>query len=332
MMKLEIFRRAGAAMEMAMSRMIPMRGLVAAMLVPLSFACPAAAATKVNVVTSFSILADLVRQVGGERVEVRAFVGPNTDLHVFQPAPGDAKMLFGADLVIVNGLGLEGWADRLVKASGYKGPLVIASKGIKTIAARNDEHGHGHSHGHAKKGKARTEQRSDPHAWQDVANVKVYVTNIRDALIAVDGVHRADYERTTAVYLQKLDALEADVKAAYANIPQDQRRVITSHDAFGYYSAAYGIEFLAPQGVGGDQEPTAKGVASLIRQIKKEKVKAVFVENISNPRMIERIAKETGVAVGGTLYSDALSEPSGPAGSYIEMIRQNTGLLSSAMR
>lgn len=319
---LNLARRLGAGLEGAM-KLVPISGLLAAMLVPPSFVAPAAAAPKVNVVTSFSILADLVRLVGGERVAVKAFVGPNTDLHVFQPAPGDAKALLAADLVIVNGLGLEGWADRLVRASGYKGDLVVATKGIKPLPARDDGHAHG---------KGKRAERGDPHAWQDVANVKIYVGNIRDALIAADAAGRADYEANAARALAALDALDAEVKAAFAAVPPAQRRVITSHDAFGYYAAAYGIAFLAPQGVSGDSEPTAQGVASLIRQIKKERVKAVFVENISSPRLIERIARETGAALGGTLYSDALSEPGGPAGSYLEMIRHNTRLLSAAMK
>ena len=286
------------------------------------FIPPANAAEKVRVVASFSIIADLVRQVGGDRVEVTGLVGPNTDMHVFQPAPADAKKVLDANLVVINGLGLEGWADRLVKASGYKGPTVVASKGVKALAAADD--GHGHSHG----GKVR----NDPHAWQDVANVKVYVANIRDGLAAVDAEGKAAYDAAAASYLQSLDSLEAEIRAAYADVPKAKRRVITSHDAFAYYGKAYGIDFVAPQGVGGDTEPTAKDVANLIRQIKSEKVKAVFVENISNPRLIERIAKETGASVGGTLYSDALSETGGPAASYADMMRHNTKLLSDAMK
>jgi zinc/manganese transport system substrate-binding protein len=302
-----------------MSKMIPLSGLVAAMLLPLHFAAPVLAADKIAVVASFSILADLVRQVGGDRVAVTSFVGPNTDMHVFQPAPGDAKRLLDAKLVVINGLGFEGWADRLVKASGYKGPLVVATKGIKPIEAK--EEGKDHAHGH-----------SDPHAWQDIANVKIYVGNIRDALIAADAGGKAQYEVAASDYLKQLETADAEIKAAMGAIPKPARRVITSHDAFGYFGRAYGIEFLAPQGVGGDSEPTAKDVANLIRQIKRERVKAVFVENISNPRVIERIAKETGVTPGGALYSDALSEPSGPAGTYLAMMRHNARLMTAAMK
>jgi zinc/manganese transport system substrate-binding protein len=284
---------------------------------------PAFAADKIKVVASFSIIADLVKQVGGDRVDVATLVGPNTDLHVFQPTPNDAKTLLGTQVVVINGLGLEGWADRLVKASGFKGQAVVASKGIKALAGEHGDHAHGKAHAHG---------RYDPHAWQEVANVKRYVANIRDALVLADAAGKSQYETATAAYLKQLDALEAEIKAAFASIPKAKRRVITSHEAFTYYGDAYDVEFLAPQGVGGDTEPTAKGVAALIRQIKREKITAVFVENISNPRMVERIAKEAGVTIAGSLYSDALSEQGGPASTYVDMMRHNTRLLTAAMR
>lgn len=290
-----------------------------------SSATPAHAANKVKVVATFSIVADLVRQVGGERVDVTSLVGRNTDLHVFQPSPADAKKLLDANVVVINGLGLEGWADRLVKASGYKGPTVVASKGVKPLAAAEDDHGHSGGKGHAR-------ERKDPHAWQDIANARIYVANIRDGLASADAAGKPAYDAAAANYLRALDDVEKEIRAAYEDVPKARRRVITSHDAFAYYGKAYGVDFLSPQGVGGDTEPTAKDVAALIRQIKREKVKAVFVENISNPRLIERIAKEAGVTLGGTLYSDALSDASGPAATYADMMRHNTKLLSEAMK
>ncbi len=275
-------------------------------------AMPAAAQEKVRVVASFSILADLVQQIGGERVSVTSLVPANTDMHTFQPAPSHARLVTGAQLVVVNGLGLEGWADRFVTASGYKGARLVASKGVKALPGE----GHG---------------RYDPHAWQEVANVKLYAANIRDALAAIDPAHGADYRQRAADYLKELDALETAITDAFKDIPKP-RRVITSHEAFTYYGDAYGIEFLAPQGVSGDAEPSAAAVAALIRQIRREKAPAVFVENIKAQRLIDRIARETGAAIGGTLYSDALSEASGPAASYIEMVRHNTRLISAALK
>lgn len=285
---------------------------------------PAAAQEKVKVVASFSILGDLVRQVGGDRVEVSTLVGPNTDMHGFQPTPAHAKALASAQLVVINGLGLEGWADRLVKSAGYKGARVVATKGVKALSAEIEGHGHNHKHKHS--------DRYDPHAWQEVANVKIYVGNIRDALSSVDPAGKAAYEKNAADYVQKLDALEAEIKQAFAGVSEKQRRVITSHDAFHYFGDAYAIEFLAAQGAGGETQPSARDVARLIQQIRKEGVKAIFVENISNPRIIEQIARETGVKLGGTLYSDALSEPNGPAPTYLDMMRHNAKTIAAALR
>lgn len=279
---------------------------------------------KIKVLASFSILGDLVREVGGERVEVSTLVGPNTDMHGFQPTPANAKTVAGAKLVVINGLGLEGWADRLVKAANYKGARLVASKGVKALSAETEGHGHNHKHTHS--------GRYDPHAWQEVANVKIYVANIRDALAGVDPENKEVYVRNAAAYLQKLDALEAEIKQLFAGLSEKERRVITSHDAFHYFGDAYGIEFLAAQAAGGETQPSARDVARLIQQIRKQGVKAVFIENISNPRIIEQVAKETGAKIGGTLYSDALSEAGGPAPSYLDMMRHNAKTIAAALR
>lgn len=279
-------------------------------------------AEKVKVLASFSILGDLVRQVGGEHVDVDLLVGPNTDMHSFQPSPAGSRKLSGAKLVVINGLGLEGWADRLVKAAGYRGAGLVASKGVKALASHEHEHGHGEG-GHG---------RYDPHAWQDVRNVKIYVANIRDGLIGADPANKATYQQNAEDYLGRLDTLDRDIRAAWANIPKDRRRVITNHEAFDYYGDAYDVEFLAAQGVSEDAEPSARDIAKLIQQIKKEKITAIFVENVSGARLLDRIAKETGAKVGGTLYSDALSAPGGPGATYIDMMRYNTRAITDALR
>ena len=305
-----------------------MRKLLFAALAAAALALPAQAQDKaqekIKVLASFSILGDLVRGVGGERVEVSTLVGPNTDMHGFQPTPANAKAVAGAKLVVINGLGLEGWADRLVKAANYKGARLVASKGVKALSAETEGHGHNHKHTHS--------GRYDPHAWQEVANVKIYVANIRDALAGVDPENKEVYVRNAAAYLQKLDALEAEIKQLFAGLSEKERRVITSHDAFHYFGDAYGIEFLAAQAAGGDTQPSARDVARLIQQIRKQGVKAVFIENISNPRVIEQVAKETGAKIGGTLYSDALSEASGPAPTYLDMMRHNAKTIAAALR
>jgi zinc/manganese transport system substrate-binding protein len=276
---------------------------------------PAGAQEKLKVVVTFSILADFVKNVGGDRVTVSALVGPNSDAHVYQPAPGDAKTLAEAKLVFANGLGFEGWINRLVKASGTKAPMVVATKGIKPRKAA-DDHGHGDA---------------DPHAWQSVANAKLYVTNIRDALVAADPAGKGIYEANAAAYMAKLDALDTEVKAAIDKIPADRRRIITTHDAFGYFAGAYGVTFIAPQGVSTEAEVSAKDVARIITQIRKLKIPAVFLENVTDKRLLERIGAESGARIGGTLYSDALTDEKGEAPTYLDMMRHNVKQLASAL-
>jgi zinc/manganese transport system substrate-binding protein len=291
----------------------------AAAAIALLVAGPAAAQEKLKVVATFSILADLMQNVGGERIAVTTLVSPNSDAHVYSPSPADARTLAGARVVVVNGLGFEGWLDRLVKASATKAAMVVATKGVKT---RKTAGGHGHGHGHAD---------VDPHAWQSIANAKVYVANIRDALVKADADGKAAYEANAAAYLAKLDALEKDVKAAVAAIPADRRKIITNHDAFGYFAAAYGITFVSPQGVTTESEPSARDVAKIIGQIKKQKIPAVFLENVTDSRLLRRIGAETGARIGGTLYSDALTDAKGDAPTYIDMMRHNIKTLSAAL-
>jgi zinc/manganese transport system substrate-binding protein len=295
------------------------RAIAATALAALFIAAPARAQDRLKIIASFSILGDLVKNVGGDRVEVATLVGPNGNAHVYAPSPGDAKKVADAKLVFVNGLGFEGWLERLVKASGTKAPIVIATKGIKPIE-RAGEHDHDHDHG-----------RADPHAWQSVANAKIYVANIRDALIAADPAGKDAYLANAAAYLAKLDALEREVREVIAKIPADRRRVITSHNAFGYFQNAYGVNFIAPQGVSTEAEASAKDVAAIIAQIKKQKAAAVFLENVTDPRLVEQIARETGAKVGGTLYSDALTDDKGGATTYIDLIRHNLRQLASAL-
>ncbi|HEX2652340.1 MAG TPA: metal ABC transporter substrate-binding protein [Xanthobacteraceae bacterium] len=297
--------------------MFSRRSLLAAVLALATFAHfdQAAAQEKLKVVASFSILGDFVKNVGGDRVQVVTLVGPNGDAHVFSPSPADAKQLSDAKIVFVNALGFEGWITRLVKASGTKAPIIVATKGVKPRRMDRGEHDGG----------------SDPHAWQSVANAKVYVANIRDALIAADPAGKAAFEANAKAYLAKLDALEADLKAVIAKVPADRRKIITTHDAFGYFKDAYGIDFIAPVGVSTDSEPSAKDVAKIINQIKTQKIPAVFLENISDARLVTRISKETGAKIGGTLYSDALTDEKGDAPTYIDMVRHNIRTLGVAL-
>ena len=278
----------------------------------------AQAGGRIKAVATFSILGDLVRQIGGGRIEVTTLVGPNGDAHVYSPTPADARRLAEARIVFANGLKFEGWIDRLVKSSGTKAVKVEAATGVKPLAG--DEDGHGHGHGGP-----------DPHAWQSIANAKIYAANIRDALIMADPEGKAAYEAQAAAYLARLDELEAEAKSLAAKIPPERRKIITSHDAFRYFEAAYGIDFVSPQGVSTEAEASAKDVGRIIQQIRREKIAAVFVENVSDARLMERIAQETGARIGERVYSDALSEAGGPAGTYIDMMRHNIRAFSAAL-
>lgn len=277
-------------------------------------ASPAVAQDKVKAVATFSIIADFVKNVGGDRIELTTLVPLDGDVHVFSPSPADAKKVAGAKVVFTNGLGFEGWMPRLIKAAGTKAAVVVASNGI-TARQMGDE-------GHVV---------TDPHAWQSVANAKVYVANIRDALGKADPAGAAVYEANAKAYLAKLDGLEKEVKDAIAKIAPERRRIITTHDAFGYFGAAYGMEFISPEGVSTDAEASAKDVAKIIRQVRKERIPAVFMENISDPRLMQQIAKESGAKIGGTLYSDALSDKQGPASTYIDMMLNNIRQFSAAL-
>ena len=271
---------------------------------------PLIAQDKLIAIASFSIPGDLARNVGGDRADISTLVGANGDVHVYTPAPADAKKIADAKLVIVNGLGLEGWLERLVQSSGSKAPIVVASSGIapRKLGAH-----------------------ADPHAWQSVAHAKIYVTNIRDGLSAVDPDGAAVYRANAEAYLAKLDALDQEVRAAIAKIPEARRKVISTHGAFGYFADAYGIAFIAPQGVSTESEASARDIAAIITQIRTQKIPAVFLENVSDPRLIRRIAAETGAKIGGTLYSDSLTGQNGEAPTYIDMVRHNIKALTAAL-
>jgi zinc/manganese transport system substrate-binding protein len=275
----------------------------------LAVALPARA-DQLNVVASFSILGDLVRNVGGSNVNVTTLVGPDSDPHVYEPTPSDAKKVADARLVFVNGLGLEGWLPRLVQSAGNKATIITATKGIAPLKLGSD---------------------ADPHAWQSPLNAKIYVANIRDALVAVDPAAAEAFKSNAEAYLAKLDALDREVRQAVAQIPENRRKVISTHRAFGYFAAAYGVAFIAPLGVSTESEASARDIAGIITQIRASKIPAVFLENISDPRLIRQIAAETGARVGGTLYSDSLTGEKGDSPTYIDMVRHNIKALTSAL-
>ena len=271
---------------------------------------PLHAQDKISAVASFSILADFVRNVGGDRVNVTTLVGANSDVHVYTPAPADAKKIADAKLVIINGLGLEGWLPRLVQSSGGKATVVTATTNITPLKLGS---------------------RADPHAWQSVANAKTYVANISRALSDAAPADAEFFRSNAEAYRAKLDALDDEIRVWIASIPSERRKVISTHNAFGYFASTYGLEFVAPLGVSTESEPSARDIASIITQIKTQKIPAVFLENISDPRLMSRIAAETGANIGGTLYSDSLTDEKGDAPTYIDMVRHNIRAMRSAL-
>lgn len=286
-----------------------MRRLLLFVCVALIAGAPARA-EPLKVVATFSILGDLVRNVGGKAVEVTTLVGPDSDAHVYSPTPADAKKIADARLIVVNGLGFEGWLPRLVQSSGSKATIVTASNGITPLRLGTD---------------------ADPHAWQSVNNAKIYVANISAALASADAASADQLTANTQAYLAKLDALDREVRDAMAKIRPERRKVISTHNAFGYFAAAYGIEFIAPLGVSTESEPSARDLARIITQIKQAKIPAVFLENVTDPRLMQQISAETGARVGGTLYSDGLTGEKGDAPTYIDMVRHNIKALTRAL-
>jgi zinc/manganese transport system substrate-binding protein len=312
-----------------------------------------AVAEPLKVLATFSIIDDFAKNVGGDRIELTTLIGPNGDAHAYEPKPADAALVSRADVVLVNGLHFEGFIDRLVEASATKATVVELTRGVTTLDISQEAHGHddgghdagGHDgHDHAAESEHKHDHEDghdahaghdhgpiDPHAFQSVGNAKVYVENIADAFCAADAAGCDAYKANATAYTAKLDALDAELKQAVAAIPADKRVVITSHDAFGYFERDYGINFLAPEGISTEAEASAADIARLIRQVREDNASAIFVENITNHRLIEQISSETGLKIGGTLYSDALSDANGPAATYIDMMRNNIGTIKGAI-
>ncbi len=271
-----------------------------------------------RVVASFSILGDMVRQVGGDDIKVDTLVGADEDAHTFQPTPSDAIRLATADIIVINGLHFEGWMNRLIKASGTKAKLLVASAGVKPRILEQED--------------ADSEPTIDPHAWQDLNNGKIYVTNIAKALIETHPDKADLFRQRAKAYLEKLETLDKEARSAFIKLPESDRKIITNHDAFGYLAKAYGLTFLAPLGLSTDSEPSAADMAQLIQQIKAENIRTVFLENKADGRLAQQIAKETGARMGGTLYADALTSVDGEAPTYLDMMTMNIKKLLAGLQ
>ena len=317
---------------------------------------PVRAESRLDVVATFSILGDMVKQVGGDRVKVTSLVGPDGDTHVYRPTPKAAKAIAQTKVLFINGLEFEGWIERLIESSGFKGRVVTATAGIEALKMEEEGHDDDHDkhgkkdhhddhdkHGkkddhddHDKHGKKDGHEHHnhgeyDPHAWHSLANARIYVRNIVDGLAAADPQGAKAYRANAERYIKEIKSLESEMEKAMKSVSADGRKVVTPHDAFGYLGSTYGIKFLAPVGISTEAEASAGDVAKLIRQIKKEKISAIFVENITDRRLLDQIVRETGARVGGTLYSDALSKANGPAGTYLDLMRHNIRTLVKAL-
>ncbi|GAA3614539.1 metal ABC transporter substrate-binding protein [Gibbsiella greigii] len=292
-----------------------MKRLPVALAIAAMLSSPLALAKTVDAVASFSILGDIVKQVGGEHVKVTTLVGPDGDPHSFEPSPKDSKVLSQADVVFVSGLGMEGWIDRLVSASGYRGKVIITSEGINSRKMEEDG-----------------ETVTDPHAWNSMKNGVQYATNVMNALIAADPQDAGYFRQRGSEYIQQLEQLDSWAKAQFAAVPQEKRKVLTSHDAFGYFGQEYGVTFLAPVGFSTEAEASASDVAGLIKQIKQEHVHTYFIENQTDPRLVKQIAAATGAKAGGELYPEALSKPEGPAATYVQAFKHNVETIAASMK
>ena len=321
-------------------------------LVGLSLTAPTpawSADAPIPVVATFSILGDMVERIGGDKIAVTTLVGADGDAHVYHPTPADARAVSQAEILVFNGLAFEGWLDRLVEASGFDGVRVVATDGIQPIRLDDDDaHHDDHAekddhdkddHDHAAKDDHDKEEHADehdhgafdPHAWQNPANAVIYVDNIAAGLAKADPANASTYYGNRATYVAEIEALDADIRKTVEGLPEDRRTIVTAHDAFGYFAETYGLRFVAPSGISTESEPSAADVATLIRQIREEGITAVFVESITDSRLLEQIADETGASIGGTLYSDALSGPDEPASTYLDMMRHNVETLAEAL-
>ncbi|NYT62623.1 metal ABC transporter substrate-binding protein [Alcaligenaceae bacterium] len=307
------------------SRRAVLQGVAGVALVLAASVGFASEAAPLRVVASFSILGDMVKEVGGERIVLSTIVGPNSDAHSFEPTPQDVKALAQAQVLVINGLDFEGWLPRLIQAAGFKGEQVLASKGVEVRHLSAIEQARQASAGHTDR---EHHNDVDPHAWQSLTNGMIYVKNIADGLSQADPKSRAYYQSRAQAYIVQMKKLDTEIKQTFEAIPQDKRKVITSHDAFGYFAQAYGIQFISVVGLSNEAEPSAKEVAAIIDMAKKQHISGVFIENTSNSKLAKQIARETGAKVGGTLYSDALAPADQPAATYLGMFSWNAGRLS----
>ncbi len=274
-------------------------------------------ADKTNVIATISIIGDVVKNVAGDSVNLITLVGPDGDAHEYEPIPADSINIAKANIIFENGLNLEHWLDKLYSASGSKAKRIVVSKGVSPRIFEDNP------------------QETDPHAWQDVTNVILYTQNVRDALIALDSANKDKYTANAADYIAKLQSLDAWVQAQVVLIPVDKRKLVTNHDALGYFARRYGFQIIGaviPSATTEAADPSAKQTADLLNIIKANGVHAIFSENMANPKIAQTLAKEAGVVVGPELYTDALGPVGSEGETYLKMIKYNVGVFQKYLK
>jgi zinc/manganese transport system substrate-binding protein len=297
--------------------------LVIFLVAALSASTPGLAGDRIKVAATFSVIGDMVANVAGDRVELATLVGPDGDTELYQPTLADGKVVAEARILFMNGLNddFEPWLEPLLRQAQFTGTKVVVSRGAKTLTADEE---------HSVTGRP-LPAAIDQHAWLDLKNGVIYVRNIADALSAVDVPNAADYRKRAAAYIKELQALDAWARGEMASVPAAKRRMITSHDSLGYLGHAFGITLISIYGWTNRSEPSAAELARLTEQIRQERVHALFLDSITDPRAMQRIAQETGATIGGTLYGDALSKPGGEADSYVKMLRHDISTLKEGL-
>ena len=273
----------------------------------------AAQEAKPLVVASASIFADMAREIGGDAVEVRSIVPIGGDPHLHEPTPSDATLVNSADLILRNGLTFEGWLNELIAYSGSDAEVVTITEGIRPIESLDYANA------------------TDPHAWMDASLGLIYLRNIKNALVRLDSANREMFELNYEVYRRQIRALDDEIRTAVQRIPEGQRVLITSHDAFQYFGRRYGLALEAVLGVSTDAEVQTSDIARLTRTLQARRVPAIFIESTINPKLLQQIASDNGVCIGGSLYADSLGDAESPAPTYYDMLRHNADVIVAAL-
>ncbi len=270
-------------------------------------------AQKKVVISSASMIWDMVDNIAGDKIENRLIVPIGGDPHTYSPTPRDAQKVASSDLIFINGLTFEGWITELIENSGTKGKTITVTEGLTPIASSQYKNAY------------------DPHAWMDLAKAQTYITNILQGLIEIDPVNKGYYEENYRNYSQELKDLDAYISKRILEIPEEKRLIVTSHDAFSYYGKRYGLDVQGIIGISTESEAQTSDIVRISNSIKSSGVPAIFVESTINPKLIKQIATDNGVAIGGSLYADSIGEKGSNGSTYLKMMKSNTDVIVDAL-